>query len=148
MLTQKMIAAVFCLVFLTVAVLVALGKAPLGDLVVLPGMFFAYLVDPKHSASILPPAPTSVLDVPPDPPPTVRDTPAAKRATLIPMFVALVAGGAMLGSDGCGAAQHAEADSLYASQVLACVDAAQTLLESKACRAKVKASWGLEGGAE
>lgn len=39
-----------------------------------------------------------------------------------------------------------EAEALYLSQQLACVEQATTLAESRACRAKVRADWGVEGG--
>ena len=44
---------------------------------------------------------------------------------------------------GCSAT-HATADAVYTAQQLDCVQKAQTLAESKECRAKVDAKWGLD----
>ena len=43
---------------------------------------------------------------------------------------------------GCSAA-HTTADAAYTAAQLDCVANAQTLVESKACRAKVDAKWGI-----
>lgn len=40
------------------------------------------------------------------------------------------------------------AETAYGAQLLACVDQAATLAESKQCRAKVNAAWGIDGGAK
>lgn len=44
-------------------------------------------------------------------------------------------------------AKQAEADSAYAVALLACTDDAGTLAESKACRARVDAQWGVRKSA-
>ena len=51
---------------------------------------------------------------------------------------------------GCSASPQekaAAADATYTADHLACVDEAKTLAESKACRAKVRAAWHVDGGA-
>lgn len=53
---------------------------------------------------------------------------------------------------GCASAtpqeKAAAADATYAANHLKCVDAATTLAESKACRARVRAEWNVDGGAK
>ncbi len=41
----------------------------------------------------------------------------------------------------------AAAESTYLAQQLACVDRSATLEQSRACRADVRARWGVDGGA-
>lgn len=42
-------------------------------------------------------------------------------------------------------AKHPEADAVYATQVIACVQTAETLEQSKQCRRNVNKAWGLCG---
>ena len=44
---------------------------------------------------------------------------------------------------GCAAAKKDAAEVTYDGQLIACVDRAQTLAESKACRAAVDEKWGI-----
>ncbi len=58
----------------------------------------------------------------------------------------------LLAVAGCASAtpqeKAAAADAAFAAEQLACVQQATTLAESKACRAKVRAAWHLDGGTE
>lgn len=47
---------------------------------------------------------------------------------------------------GCTAPAKAAAETAYGASLLRCVDQAATLAESKACRARVDAAWGVDGG--
>lgn len=49
---------------------------------------------------------------------------------------------------GCVGAAKTTAEATYGASLLRCVDEAHSLAESKACRAKVDAAWGIDGGAK
>lgn len=53
-----------------------------------------------------------------------------------------------LGACWPSSASQAAAETAYGAQLLACVDQAKTLAESKACRAKVDQAWFADGGAK
>lgn len=57
----------------------------------------------------------------------------------------LVTGGALVACSWL--ARPASAEATYGAALLKCVDDAKTLAESKACRARVDAAWGVDGGA-
>jgi hypothetical protein len=44
--------------------------------------------------------------------------------------------------------RKASAEATYEGEMLKCVDDAKTLEESKACRAKVRERWAVDGGAD
>lgn len=56
--------------------------------------------------------------------------------------VALILFGVWL-SIGCQSATQLEAETAYGAELAACVEAAHTLAESKACRAGVDRKWGV-----
>lgn len=49
---------------------------------------------------------------------------------------------------GCHGPAAAGAEAAYGASLLRCVDEAKSLAESKACRARVDAEWGVDGGAK
>ncbi len=61
------------------------------------------------------------------------------------LALTLFLGGIILGHCvGChGAMSPSEAEAAYTAQLLKCVDDARTLAESKACRQRVDAQWGI-----
>lgn len=55
----------------------------------------------------------------------------------------------MVSLSGCPSPKEARSEAAYGAQLTACVEAAKTLEESKACRSHVDAQWGLlDGGAQ
>lgn len=72
--------------------------------------------------------------------------PEKKDPPVGPMVAVVVAVGTILASISCSEpkqAGEAAAEGAYTGALLRCVDAAKTIDESRACRARVNAEWGI-----
>lgn len=69
-------------------------------------------------------------------------------SSLLAFVLACLGAAAVINCDACATAQSSTADTAYGIEITNCVQDASSRAEADACRARVKATFGLEGGAK